>query len=84
MDIVLPVVSGNGTSREALKEQQVAILRAAHALEAALAEATPNGRDYIGERDRWVAALDQHQQRVEAVQRIVREANAIAIGLRKP
>lgn len=41
-----PRVNLNGTSRAALIEQATAVIEAATALEKALAEASPHGRDY--------------------------------------
>jgi len=66
--LIMPSVHANGTSKEALVRQHLAVMEAATALLMALEEGTPHGRDYPrgGHRE----AHDAWWERVEAVERL--------------
>lgn len=82
LNIAVPLVNGNGTSRKALAEQQINIIRAADALIAAMGEATPHGRDYILDPAVYQQAERKHRERREAVEAVRKAAFHIALALR--
>ena len=65
--LVLPQVNINGTSRDALIEQQVKVLRAFDKLREAMAEAMPHGRDYQSQPLDYKRARDAWTERLETV-----------------
>lgn len=78
--MVLPVIHLNGDRAETLMEQALNAYRALQAADAALAEATPNGRNYYCSKDgdRTQAARDEHWSRREKVQEMAAEMLALA------
>lgn len=77
-----PVPNINGTSKDELIRQQKAVVKAARALVEALREAAPNGRDYqTVEAERFDAARDQWTARMNAAERILKEAELLHHGL---
>lgn len=81
-DIVIPLVNLNGTSREALVQQQIKVLGCLTALSVALGEASPHGRDYQPDPSRFPEAVNQHAARVRDVNRMIDEVYHIATTLR--
>jgi hypothetical protein len=83
-DIVIPIVNRlNGDKPEVLIQQILNVHEAAMALEKALAEMTPNGRNYIGEPERLDAARKQHSGRRQAVASIIKDVEIIGRGIQK-
>ena len=77
-----PHVHMNGTSKQDLIGQQVAIIDAADVLIAALRAANPNGRDYSPLGDgALVRAAAEHKARVAQAKAIRAEAEAIALAI---
>jgi hypothetical protein len=69
---ILPTIHTNGTSASELDRQQRAVGHAAYALLEALADASPNARDYYPQSDgAFAAATATHQKRVDAVRAIL-------------
>lgn len=80
----LPVVNMNGSSRDALVEQQRNVRNAARALADALAEASPHGRDYqTAQPGEYQGARKEHEARLLAVRDIMDDATAIAVHIQK-
>jgi hypothetical protein len=65
--LTLPQISLNGTSRDALIEQQLDVVRAFEALSKAMAEASPNGRDYQHRPAEYNAARDAWMERMQTI-----------------
>ncbi len=61
--IILPIVHMNGTSRQELLQLRKDLYRAIGQAQHALAEMSPNGRDYYPEKGRLQKAIDQHARR---------------------
>jgi len=82
MKLILPQISINGTSRRALMEQQLAVLEAFRALEHAMNEAAPNGRDYQHRPAELAPAREAWDERINAVHamRVEIENHAIALS----
>jgi hypothetical protein len=78
-----PVVNGNGTNREALKAERMTAIGALHAAESALYAVTVNGRDFIGDPDRYTRAVAAHQARIAAVHAAIADLTDEVIALRK-
>jgi hypothetical protein len=80
--LVLPQINLNGTSREALVAQQCDVLAAIRALQEALQEASPNGRDYqtapMGTFNRAQEAWRERWQVIEDMRKEI-EQHALAI-----
>lgn len=82
MAISIPTVHMNGTGKDELLEQHIAVLEACRALTRALNAANPNGRDYYPQgAGALSAALAQHAARLLQVQTIAREINEISEGI---
>jgi len=78
----LPVVNMNGSSRDALVEQQLAVAQAARALADALAEASPHGRDYqTAQPGEYEGARKEHDARCQLVRDIMDDAQTIALHI---
>jgi hypothetical protein len=77
-----PLVHMNGSSKQDLIDQQIAIMDAADALLAALRAANPNGRDYypLGD-DALVRAAAEHKARVVQAEALRAEAEALALAI---
>ena len=73
--MILPIVHRNGTSRETLVEQRCEVGRALREVLHALAEMTPNGRDYYPVQGLLQQAEEQHRTRVETVKQLYEEIN---------
>jgi hypothetical protein len=80
--LTLPHVNLNGTSRESLVAQQCDVMHALVALQKALQEASPNGRDFqtapMGTFNRAQEAWRERYQVIEDMRREI-EAHALAI-----
>jgi len=62
INVIPPTVHLNGTSADELQSQHLAVMDACLALHAALAAATPNGRDYYPQGPTFInLALAAHQ-----------------------
>jgi len=80
MAFLAPTIHLNGTSKESLLNQQLAVYRAALELLNALAHATPHDRDYYVQTDPRAGTIARgwHQIKVEHVRDIATEAEALA------
>jgi hypothetical protein len=77
--MIVPTIHNNGTSREELLKQHIAVLDACHALTIALANASPHGRDYYPQGDdAYRTARDAHNADRKAVADIRARWQAIA------
>lgn len=82
MSVCVPMVHLNGTSGKELLAQQRGVLDACRALQLALADATPHGRDYYPyDKNRINEALKDHVDRVAMVNKIREQVELIALGI---
>lgn len=80
--MIVPIVNLNGTSKEELVKQQMAVWKAAETLYLALAEAAPHGRDYqISPKDDYHNAREEFLQAAFAVQKIKKDAEERAFAI---
>lgn len=79
--LVKPQISINGTSRTALLEQQLEVLEAIRALEYAMAEASPNGRDYQHRPAEFRPAQEAWMERQRVVQALRKEIEAHGLAM---
>ena len=79
--LVLPQVNLNGTSREALVEQQLDVMHAIRALKAAMNEAAPNGRDYQFRPAEFSPARDAWDERMKLIHDMGNEIEAHAMAI---
>ena len=80
---VIPTITNNGDRPETLIEQIAEAHSALNGAGNALAMMTPNGRNYIGEPEKFTAARRQHDARRQAVNDILRDLEKIVRGIRK-
>lgn len=73
VNIVLPVVHLNGTSRLSLIEEQQEVLYSLQDVVAKLKNAAPNMRDYYPVPGRWQEALEQHKRRLTTITDLIAE-----------
>ena len=79
-----PTVHINGTSRDDLENQQIAVVHAADKLLTALSNASPHARDYYVQDDMAaVEAAREHRVRIEAVVKIYNDAMDILVAIQK-
>lgn len=75
----LPTIHSNGTSAEALLDDQMKILGALREAEVLLRRCGPNGRDYYPQGESAVAeAMKDGDSRIERVRSVIREVEQIA------
>ena len=79
--LVPPQINLNGTSREALVEQQADVVTALGALLKAMSDAFPNGRDYQLRPAEYAPAREAWEERMQAVATMHREIEAHAIAI---
>lgn len=80
--LAVPTVHLNGTHGQDLVEQQKKVWHAAKALQDALCEAAPHGRDYyVQPGPALQIARGQNDDRIAAVQKILGETEAILDSL---
>lgn len=79
--LVLPQVNLNGTSRDELVRQQLAVLAAFRVLQQAMAEASPNGRDYQLRPAEFKPAQEAWWERMQAVEDMRREIETHAMAI---
>jgi hypothetical protein len=78
-DLKIPTIHLNGTSKDALFQQVCNAIDAVHAAGDALAQATPNGRDYYPQGQEAIyAAMRQHEARMTKLREVARELETIA------
>ena len=77
----MPTVSLNGSPASDLLQQQLKVLRAIDALENALSEAVPNGRDYQYAPETYATARDEHAAAWASLRQIKDRAHALAYHL---
>jgi hypothetical protein len=79
---VVPQVNLNGTSREALVQQQVAVLDALAQAVMAMSLATPHGRDYqTMPAGSYEAAREQHADRSKRLWALNAEITELALAI---
>jgi hypothetical protein len=81
--LALPQINLNGTSRNALVEQQCKVIHALDALHAAMSEAAPNGRDYQLRPAEFAPARDAWHERMNAVSAMHKEIEAHALAIQE-
>lgn len=82
MSVCIPMIHINGTGAKELLAQQRGVLDACRALQHALADAAPHGRDYYPYgKDRINEAINDHAKRVAMVNKIREQAELIALGI---
>ena len=79
--LTLPQVNLNGTSREALVEQQCDVMRALDKLYEAMQEAAPNGRDYQLRPAEFNPAQDAWHERMKVIHAMHKEIEAHAMAI---
>lgn len=80
--MVVPTIHLNGTSREALLDQACKASLAARALADALADMSPNARDYYPQGVNVIAvAFHEHDERIVKVLEIMDELIALAAAI---
>ena len=75
-DVVTPIVHLNGTSKQELIDQRLAVLDALRKAGEALRNAAPNARDYYPEPGRLTRAEAQHRRRLETLKLLVKQVEA--------
>lgn len=78
----LPVIHLNGSGVEYLRDTARDAFRAAQAAEEALRQVVPNARDYATNAE-WVAAREQHADRVAVVRRVAGYFLSVAMACKK-
>jgi hypothetical protein len=79
--LTLPQVNLNGTSREALVEQQCDVMRALDKLYEAMQEAAPNGRDYQLRPTEFNPAREAWHERMKLIRDMHNEIEAHAVAI---
>jgi hypothetical protein len=82
VDLMVPTIHMNGTSKESLLEGICEAVNKLHDAGRALAAACPNGRDYYTQGPGAISvALDQHEARMKKLREIIGELEQIAEAL---
>lgn len=82
--ITTPVVNLNGTDPVSLIRQYVTAQTTARVLIDMLGRVSPHGRDYqTAETGRYTIAVAEHRARIEAVQRISEDMEALALDVQR-
>lgn len=81
--LVLPQVNLNGTTREALVEQQCSVMHVLRSLLKVMAEAAPNGRDYQFRPAEFGPAQEAWRERWQVIEDMRREIEAHAIAIQE-
>lgn len=79
--LVLPQISLNGSPREVLVAQQLHVLDALRAVQAAMQEASPNGRDYQFRPAELQPALEAWRERWVMIDALHKEIEAHALAI---
>lgn len=79
--LILPVIHLNGTGRERLLDNTLAVGRAVKAAMDALDDAWPHQRDYYPDPGRWEKARAQAERRADLLRDLYRELTAEAEAL---
>lgn len=74
--VIAPIVHLNGTSRESLTEQLENLLGNLSVADNALAEASPNQRDYYPVEGLWEKARKQHEYRQHLLRLLMQSVEA--------
>lgn len=81
--LIPPLINMNGSSRRALIEQQIDVMRAFDALREVMAEAAPHGRDYQLRPDEYPAAREAWMERMQALAAMKQEIEAHAMAIQE-
>lgn len=76
MELVIPIVHLNGTSRESLIDNLSEVYNALEDVRGKLKQAAPNGRDYYPDPGRMDLAVAQHRRRLSAIDALQNEIEA--------
>ncbi len=79
--LILPQVNLNGTSREALVEQQMDVLRALQETMKKMLEANPHGRDYQFRPEEYERAKSAWLDRMELLGKLHEEIEMHALAI---
>lgn len=79
--IMNPIVTLNGTSRQALVEQRISAMRAVRSVMERLGEMAPHGRDYIGESERYNEDRTIHRARIAVLDSLHNEIEEEALAI---
>jgi hypothetical protein len=83
MSTMQPIVNINGTSREELVRMRVKASDALHQAMKAMQKLSPHMRDYLGNREAWMADRDVYIARFAALDRMANELMDEAYELSK-
>lgn len=83
INVSIPTVHLNGTSKDALVEQLRHAVEAVNRAIDAVSSAAPHGRDYYvqADKDAFTIAARQHAARVVKLSEVAKELETIAIGV---
>jgi hypothetical protein len=81
--LTLPQVNLNGTSREQLVEQQRNVMHALDALQKAMQEAAPHGRDYQPRPAEFKPAREAWLERMQVIGAMREEIEAHALAIQE-
>jgi hypothetical protein len=82
MQMILPTIHLNGTSRESLLEGYQEAIDALVEAGRKVAAAGPNGRDYYVQGNKaFPQAMDEHEARLTKIRKVILELEAIAVSL---
>ncbi len=76
-----PTVHLNGTSKQALLDQQIDAINALRVAASAMRAASPHQRDYYVKKDQavaWARAREEHVLRLRAIDALINELTEIA------
>ncbi len=79
-----PTVHLNGTSKQALLDQQIDAINALRAAKAAIMFAAPHSRDYYVKADganAYSRAVAEHSLRIRAIDHIINDLTEIGVSL---
>lgn len=78
-----PIVNLNGSSAEALLAQNAKARQHLYNTLLALYDMMPHGRDYIGHPERCETARREHMARIQSLQTVMFELEAIALNIHR-
>lgn len=77
-----PIVNNNGDTRESLVDQRRAVIDALRVVMKALYETAPNGRNYIGNAERFVADKAIYAARFATLDQLLNEIQDEALAIK--
>ena len=79
-----PIINNNGDTRESLVDQRRAVIDALRVVVKALWETAPNGRNYIGNAERFAADKAIYAARFAMLDQISNEITDEALAIKNP